>query len=77
MGEEVLVIGLGFSIGSGILGILGSMLSVLRVHLPSEIPVVGCEITPYVLLRRPDGSISTDDVPESAPFNGYCIRYKW
>ncbi|CAL9051429.1 unnamed protein product [Musa banksii] len=53
------------------------MLSVLRVHLPSEIPVVGCEITPYVLLRRPDGSISTDDVPESAPFNGYCIRYKW
>ncbi|KAJ8499878.1 hypothetical protein OPV22_010430 [Ensete ventricosum] len=53
------------------------MLSVLRVHLPSEIPVVGCEITPYVLLRRPDGTISNDDVPESAPFNGYCIRYKW
>ncbi|WOK91809.1 carbon catabolite repressor protein [Canna indica] len=53
------------------------MLTVLRVHLPSEIPVVGCEITPYVLLRRPDGSISNDDVPESAPLNGYCMRYKW
>ncbi|XP_008796674.2 carbon catabolite repressor protein 4 homolog 1-like isoform X1 [Phoenix dactylifera] len=53
------------------------MLSVLRVHLPSEIPVVGCEITPYVLLRRPDNSISNEDVPESAPINGYCMRYKW
>ncbi|CAD5179806.1 unnamed protein product, partial [Musa acuminata subsp. malaccensis] len=61
----------------GRIGRRGSMLTVLRVHLPSEIPVVGCEITPYVLLRRPDGSISTDDVPESAPLNGYCMRYKW
>ncbi|XP_073116000.1 carbon catabolite repressor protein 4 homolog 1 isoform X2 [Elaeis guineensis] len=52
------------------------MLSVLRVHLPSEIPVVGCEITPYVLLRRPDNSISNEDVPESAPINGYCMRYR-
>ncbi|XP_020104487.1 carbon catabolite repressor protein 4 homolog 1-like [Ananas comosus] len=53
------------------------MLTVLRVHLPSEIPVVGCEITPYVLLRRPDNSIVTEDVPESAPLDGYFIRYKW
>ncbi|XP_042448754.1 carbon catabolite repressor protein 4 homolog 1-like isoform X1 [Zingiber officinale] len=53
------------------------MLTVLRVHLPSEIPVVGCEITPYVLLRQPDGSISNDDVPESTPLNGYCMRYRW
>ncbi|XP_074579423.1 carbon catabolite repressor protein 4 homolog 1-like isoform X1 [Curcuma longa] len=53
------------------------MLTVLRVHLTSEIPVVGCEITPYVLLRRPDGSISNDDVPESAPLHGYCVRYRW
>nr|XP_029123569.1 carbon catabolite repressor protein 4 homolog 1 isoform X2 [Elaeis guineensis] len=52
------------------------MLSVLRVHLPSEIPVIGCEITPYVLLRRPDNSISNEDVPESAPINGYCMRYR-
>ncbi|RWW04212.1 hypothetical protein GW17_00032576, partial [Ensete ventricosum] len=61
----------------GRIGGRGSMLTVLRVHLPSEIPVVGCEVTPYVLLRWPDGSISNDDVPESAPLNGYCMRYKW
>ncbi|KAL5219189.1 hypothetical protein ABZP36_019873 [Zizania latifolia] len=53
------------------------MLTVLRVHLPSEIPIVGCEITPYVLLRRPDGGISTDDVPEALPVDGYFMRYKW
>ncbi|ONK65581.1 uncharacterized protein A4U43_C07F38560 [Asparagus officinalis] len=53
------------------------MLSVLRVHLPSEIPIVGCEITPYVLLKRPDNSISNEDVPESTPIGGYCMRYKW
>ena len=53
------------------------MLSVIRVHLPSEIPIVGCEITPYVLLKRPDNSISNEDVPESSPVGGYCMRYKW
>ncbi|KAF6149363.1 hypothetical protein GIB67_016901 [Kingdonia uniflora] len=53
------------------------MLSVIRVHLPSEIPIVGCELAPYVLLRRPDSSITTDDVPESAPLDGYYLRYKW
>lgn len=53
------------------------MLSVLRVHLPSEIPVVGCEITPYVLLRRPDNSISNDDVPETMPLDGFYMRYRW
>ncbi|KAF8398544.1 hypothetical protein HHK36_017474 [Tetracentron sinense] len=52
------------------------MLSVLRVHLPSDIPIVGCELTPYVLLRRPDSSISTDDVPDSAPLDGYYLRYR-
>ncbi|XP_022766854.1 carbon catabolite repressor protein 4 homolog 1-like [Durio zibethinus] len=53
------------------------MLSVLRVHLPSEIPIVGCELTPYVLLRRPDKTGTTDDVPESAPLDGHFLRYKW
>ncbi|XP_059668553.1 carbon catabolite repressor protein 4 homolog 2-like [Cornus florida] len=53
------------------------MLSVLRVHLPSDIPIVGCELTPYVLLRRPDKSISTEDVPESAPLDGHFLRFKW
>ncbi|XWS43274.1 hypothetical protein CRYUN_Cryun16bG0089000 [Craigia yunnanensis] len=53
------------------------MLSVLRVHLPSDIPIVGCELTPYVLLRRPDKTVTTDDVPESAPLDGNFLRYKW
>lgn len=53
------------------------MLSVLRVHLPSDIPIVGCELTPYVLLRRPDRSLTSDDVPESAPVDGHFLRYKW
>ncbi|KAF7851326.1 hypothetical protein BT93_L4106 [Corymbia citriodora subsp. variegata] len=53
------------------------MLSVLRVHLPSDIPIVGCELTPYVLLRLPDKSLSTEDVPESAPLDGHFLRYKW
>ncbi|KAL0714869.1 hypothetical protein Bca4012_021848 [Brassica carinata] len=53
------------------------MLSVIRVHLPSEIPIVGCELTPYVLVRRPDKSAATDDVPESSPLDGYFLRYRW
>lgn len=53
------------------------MLTVVRVHLPSEIPIVGCELTPYVLLRRPDSSVSTEDVPEFAPVDGYFMRYRW
>ncbi|WZZ82955.1 hypothetical protein YC2023_103527 [Brassica napus] len=53
------------------------MLSVICVHLPSEIPIVGCELTPYVLVRRPDKSAATDDVPESAPLDGYFLRYRW
>ncbi|CAN8279920.1 unnamed protein product [Cochlearia groenlandica] len=53
------------------------MLSVIRVHLPSEIPIVGCELTPYVLLRRPDKPATADDVPESAPLDGHFLRYSW
>ncbi|XP_039016012.1 carbon catabolite repressor protein 4 homolog 1-like isoform X2 [Hibiscus syriacus] len=51
-------------------------LSVLRVHLPSDIPIVGCELTPYLLLRRPDKTVTTDDVPESAPLDGHFLRYR-
>ncbi|KAL8236590.1 hypothetical protein R6Q59_017671 [Mikania micrantha] len=53
------------------------MLSVLRVHLPSDIPIVGCELTPYVLIRHPDKTVSTEDVPESLPIEGHFLRYKW
>ncbi|KAL4571619.1 hypothetical protein LXL04_018382 [Taraxacum kok-saghyz] len=53
------------------------MLSVLRLHLPSDIPIVGCEVSPYVLIRCPDKTVSTDDVPESSPIDGHFLRYKW
>ncbi|KAK9075827.1 hypothetical protein SSX86_004156 [Deinandra increscens subsp. villosa] len=53
------------------------MLSVLRVHLPSDIPIVGCELAPYVLIRHPDKTVSTEDVSESLPIEGYFLRYKW
>ncbi|KAL9237780.1 hypothetical protein vseg_012287 [Gypsophila vaccaria] len=53
------------------------MLSVVRVHLPSDIPIVGCELTPYVLLRKPDKTVFSDDVPETHPVDGHFLRYKW
>ncbi|XP_076936469.1 carbon catabolite repressor protein 4 homolog 1-like [Bidens hawaiensis] len=57
--------------------VIESMLSVLRVHLPSEIPIVGCELSPYVLLRGADQTVFADDVAESAPVDGQFLRYKW
>ncbi|KAF5185727.1 Calmodulin [Thalictrum thalictroides] len=56
---------------------LGIMLSVVRVHLPSDIPIVGCELTPYVVLKRSDNSTITDDVTESAPIDRCYLRHKW
>ncbi|KAG6542221.1 hypothetical protein Mapa_016349 [Marchantia paleacea] len=53
------------------------MLSVLRVHLPSDIPIAGCELSPYVLLRRPDNSVTTDDIPDQAPVDGFYLRCRW
>ncbi|KAL3625518.1 Carbon catabolite repressor protein 4 1 [Castilleja foliolosa] len=53
------------------------MLSVLRVHLPSDIPIVGCELTPYVLLKRPNKTPTTEDVTEFNPVDGCFLRYKW
>ncbi|KAA0033174.1 carbon catabolite repressor protein 4-like protein 1-like [Cucumis melo var. makuwa] len=52
------------------------MLSVVRVHLPSDIPIVRYELTPYVLYCYPDKNIDTDDVSESAPLNGQFLRYR-
>ena len=44
-----------------------------------EIPVVGWELTPSVLYRRPDNAITSDDVSESesAPVDGYYLRFRW
>ncbi|RDY07175.1 Carbon catabolite repressor protein 4-like 2 [Mucuna pruriens] len=53
------------------------MLSVLRVYLHFDIPIVGCELTPYVLLRRPDKTITTDDDLEIALLDDYFLCYKY
>jgi CCR4-NOT transcription complex subunit 6 len=53
------------------------MLTVIRVHLPSDIPIAGCELSPYVLLRRPDDSVTTEDIPKSSPIDGYYLRCCW
>ncbi|KAE8661226.1 Carbon catabolite repressor protein 4-like protein 2 [Hibiscus syriacus] len=50
---------------------------VARMHFPSDIPIVGCEIKPYVLFRRPNNTVTTDDVTQAAPLDGYFLRYKW
>lgn len=53
------------------------MLSVVRVHLPSDIPIVGCELCPYVLLRKPDKTVFSDHISENNPLDGQFLRYKW
>nr|GEV66607.1 carbon catabolite repressor protein 4 homolog 1-like [Tanacetum cinerariifolium] len=57
------------------------MLKVSRVHLPSEIPIVGCEILPYVILDFPNNhqinGNNNIDVPESNPIDGCFLKYKW
>ncbi|KAI4371956.1 hypothetical protein MLD38_010245 [Melastoma candidum] len=52
------------------------MLSELRVHLATQIPIVGCELTPFVL-RASDNALYADDVTESSPVHGHFLRYKW
>lgn len=53
------------------------MLSVRKLQLASEYPIVGCELTPNLFLRLPDNTVSTADVPESAPIEGQFLSYKW
>ncbi|CAA0837491.1 Carbon catabolite repressor protein 4 homolog 1 [Striga hermonthica] len=53
------------------------MVSVVRVHFPSDIPIVGCELTPYVQLKRTDNSVVADDATESNPIDGHFLQYRW
>ncbi|XP_010549594.1 PREDICTED: carbon catabolite repressor protein 4 homolog 2-like isoform X2 [Tarenaya hassleriana] len=53
------------------------MLSVFRLELPLKTPIAGRELTPKLLVRRPDRTITADDVPESAPLEGHFLRYRW
>lgn len=54
--------------------------SVLKISLTSE-PVAGVELQPYVLLQRPDGSHTTENIaePVDAPSSatGVCLRQRW
>ncbi|KAG8083454.1 hypothetical protein GUJ93_ZPchr0015g6753 [Zizania palustris] len=54
----------------------GRMLSVVRVHLPSEIPIVGYGITSYELLCLPNNVISTNNLLEDAPVDGHFMWYR-
>ena len=49
------------------------MVTMLKLHLPSKIVVVGCEINPYVLLWFPHNTIINDDISTYV----YYLRYKW
>mmetsp|Transcript_35685 Transcript_35685/g.43022 ORF Transcript_35685/g.43022 Transcript_35685/m.43022 type:complete len:566 (+) Transcript_35685:143-1840(+) len=54
------------------------MLAVLKTHLPSDTPIIGCEVTPYVLVRRADSTLSTEDFPETGSYDdGVCLRSRW
>ena len=54
-----------------------SMLSVVRVHLPTGIPIAGCELSAYVLLRHADSTLSHEDVTEASTLDGYFLRCRW
>ncbi|CAN8318054.1 unnamed protein product [Cochlearia groenlandica] len=53
------------------------MLSVLRSEIASEVPIVGCEITPTVVLCLPNNTLTSDDATASAPIAGSYLKYKW
>eukprot|EP00898_Chlorokybus_atmophyticus_P003875 jgi/Chlat1/4489/Chrsp29S04432 len=53
------------------------MLNVLRVQFPTDPPICGCEITPYVLVRRPDNSILADDGSEENTIDGFYLQSRW
>lgn len=54
------------------------MLTVLKTHLPTDTPIIGCELAPYVLLRRSDSTLTTEDLPEGGQFeDGLCLRSRW
>jgi len=58
---------------------MAGALSVQRLHFPSDTPIEGCELNPYVLCKRGDGSSTTEDIPEEGPkaADGYFLRSRW
>jgi CCR4-NOT transcription complex subunit 6 len=53
------------------------MLTLLKTHLQADTPIVGCELKPYILLRRSDLTVTTDDVPESSADAGAGLKWRW
>mmetsp|Transcript_13707 Transcript_13707/g.18821 ORF Transcript_13707/g.18821 Transcript_13707/m.18821 type:complete len:566 (+) Transcript_13707:94-1791(+) len=43
------------------------MLTILKTYLPTETPIIGCQLKPYVLLRRADSTVFTDDGLDGIP----------
>ncbi|KAL1187992.1 Carbon catabolite repressor-like protein [Cardamine amara subsp. amara] len=53
------------------------MLSVTRMELDSNLPIVGCELTPKMYVSLTSDTVSTDDVLNSVPIEGQFLRYTW
>lgn len=52
-------------------------LNIIRATLNNDTPIVGCELAPYVVIRKADSSCTTEDIPEENPVDGAYIRYRW
>lgn len=53
------------------------MLAVVQVESRWNIPIVGYELTPHIVVCRRNMTQTGEDVPESAPIDGHFLRYKW
>ena len=42
-----------------------------------SIPIAGCELSAYVLLRRSDSTLSPEDVTEASSLDGYYLQCRW
>lgn len=51
---------------------------VLSAKLPTgDTPICGVALEPYVLLRRGDSTVTSDDVPEEGSDGLYQLRSRW
>eukprot|EP00899_Mesostigma_viride_P011811 jgi/Mesvir1/20630/Mv14856-RA.1 len=53
------------------------MVRVIRVGLPSETAIAGCDLAPYVLLRRPDGTVTDEEVEDAVVVDGCYVKSTW
>lgn len=50
---------------------------VSRASLSCDPPICGVSLEPYVVLRRPDGTHTHDELPEESPVEGVFLRHRW